>query len=89
MADQELRGAVAQRLLLDWVAAFKFLLALKLPDCRAVLRAHRHVWAKRGYWRQQRATGGIKKPANEQVGVYNGSVVWAYFGRGKKIFSSL
>ena len=89
VADQELRGAVAQRLLLDWVAAFKFLLALKLSDCRAVLRAHRHVWAKRGYWRQQRQLNGIKKPANEQVGVYNGSVVWAYFFRGKRKFSDL
>ena len=88
-APTELRTALTQRVLLDWLAAVKFLLGFNLPEFRAVLRAHRHVWAKRGYWQQQRAGSGIKKPAGQQVGVYNGSVVWAYFFRGKRTFADV
>ena len=89
-APAELRQALVQRVLLDWLAALRFLVGGEGAQFRAVWRAHRHVWARRGYWRAQRAAGSAARETTAaQVGVYPGSVVWAYFGRGRRTFAQL
>ena len=88
-APAELTGAMVQRVLLDWVAGMKFLLSGNLAAFRAVARAHWDFFRQRAYWRAQRRAGRPHLRAHERAGVYAGSVVWAYFGRGKRKFSAL
>jgi len=52
-------------------------------------RAHLHFFLRLGYWRRQRKLAKPRLLASERPGTYRGSVVWAYFGQGKKLFSQL
>src|SRR6476661_89463 len=88
-APAELRSALWQRLLLDWVAQLRFLLSGNLAEARAVWSAHWHFFRKRAYWRQRRQLAQPHLRLQERPGVYNGSIVWAYFAKGKKKFSEL
>ncbi|GAA4388108.1 glycosyltransferase family 2 protein [Hymenobacter koreensis] len=88
-AAAELPGTLAARVLLDWVAALQFLVKSSPADARAVLRAHWNLWQKRRYWRERRLLANPRLRTHERPGVYNGSLVWAYFARGFKTFSKL
>jgi GT2 family glycosyltransferase len=88
-APSELIIALALRLVLDWVASLRFLVAREWGDARAVGRAHWHFWQKLAYWRQRRRLARPHLLAHQRAGTYAGSVVWAYFARGKKYFSEL
>ncbi|GAA4349656.1 glycosyltransferase family 2 protein [Hymenobacter saemangeumensis] len=88
-APGELRSALLQRLLLDGVAGLKFLAAGQFRDFMAVLRAHFSFYSKLGYWRQQRQAARPRLRVQERPGVYPGSIVWAYFAKGKKKFAEL
>lgn len=85
----ELLPVLAQRLLLDWLAAARFGAAANWPELRAVLRAHWHVLQGLSYWRTKRREARPTKRLTELPGVYRGAVVWAYFGQGKKRASEL
>jgi len=58
-------------------------------SCWAVLRAHFSFYGNWGYWQRQRRAARPRLRVAERAGVYQGSVVWAYFGRGRKGFSSM
>ncbi len=88
-APAELTGALVQRVLLDWVAALRFLLTGNLAGFRAVVSAHWHVWRQRAYWQARRTAAAPHLRVAERAGTYRGSVVWAYFGRGRRRFSDL
>ncbi|HEX8657277.1 MAG TPA: glycosyltransferase family 2 protein, partial [Hymenobacter sp.] len=88
-APSELFLAVLQRLLLDGVAGVRFLASGQVANCWAVVRAHFSFYGRLGYWRQQRRTARPRLRVAERPGVYNGSLVWAYFARGKRKFSDL
>jgi GT2 family glycosyltransferase len=88
-APSELAGALALRLLLDWVAGLRFVLARNWPEAKAVGRAHWHFFRDFGYWRQRRRLARPHLLVRERAGTYAGSVVWAYFVEGKKRFSEL
>ncbi|KAA9339932.1 glycosyltransferase family 2 protein [Hymenobacter busanensis] len=88
-APAELPGAFISRVLLDWVAAAQFLAKGATADARAVAQAHWHFWQKLGYWRQRRRLAQPHFRAAQRPGVYNGSLVWAYFVRGWKTFDAL
>jgi GT2 family glycosyltransferase len=88
-APSELWGALAARLLLDWVAGLRFLLARNWPEAKAVGRAHLHFFQKLSYWRQRRRLARPHLLVRQRAGTYTGSVVWAYFARGKKRFVEL
>ncbi|MBX0290084.1 glycosyltransferase family 2 protein [Hymenobacter sp. HSC-4F20] len=85
----ELLLVLAARLGLDGVAALRFLLQGATPDFQAILRAHWHFWRQLGYWRAQRRQQRPTLRTAERAGVYRGSLVWAYFGQGKRRFSEL
>lgn len=89
LAPAELWPTLLQRLILDGVAAAQMLSKGETGDARAVLRAHWHFWQKLGYWRQRRQLAQPHLRAAERPGTYQGSLVWAYFARGKKRFSEL
>ncbi|WP_239691996.1 glycosyltransferase family 2 protein [Hymenobacter coccineus] len=88
-APGELTGPLAQRLMLDWVAGLRFLAGGQLADARAVARAHWHFYQKRAYWRARRAAAGPHLRVAQRPGAWAGSVVWAYFARGKRRFAEL
>ena len=88
-APSELAGSLALRLLLDWVAGLRFLLARNWPEAKAVGRAHWHFFRDFSYWRQRRRLAQPHLLVRERAGTFVGSVVWAYFVEGKKQFCEL
>ena len=88
-APGELAGPFAQRVVLDWVAGLRFLLGGHGADARAVARAHWHFFQKRTYWQAQRRATRPHLRVAQRPGAWAGSVVWAYFARGKRRFSDL
>ena len=88
-APGELWGPFFQRLVLDGVAGLKFLLGGEFGNFRAVLRAHLSFYGRFGYWRQRRAAARPHLRVAQRAGVYDGSIVWAYFAGGKQKFSEL
>lgn len=88
-APSELLWAMWQRLVLDGVAGLKFLASGEFGNFWAVLRAHFSFYGAFGYWRQRRKAARPHLRVGQRAGVYKGSVVWAYFARGKRKFSEL
>ncbi|MGI4872719.1 MAG: glycosyltransferase family 2 protein [Janthinobacterium lividum] len=88
-APGELAAAFILRVLLDWVAGLRFLLAANWPEAQAVGRAHWHFARQLSYWRQRRRLARPHLLVAQRAGTYGGSVVWAYFFGGKKRFSEL
>ena len=88
-APSELASSFTLRLLLDWVAGLRFLAARNWPEALAVGRAHWHFFRQLGYWRQRRRLARPHLLVRERAGTYAGSVVWAYFAKGKKRFCEL
>ncbi|MFT4154556.1 glycosyltransferase family 2 protein [Parafilimonas sp.] len=75
------------RILLDWLFAFKSLLQKDIASFKAVLQAHIDVikWMMNGNKCQELPSKKIK----DIPGVYNGSLIWAYFIKKKKHFSEI
>jgi GT2 family glycosyltransferase len=71
------------RILLDYVAAFRFLLSGKVGDALAVMRAHLHFAGSLGRNRSKRKLLGMKYPTTTR-NVYSGLVLWEFFVLGRK-----
>jgi hypothetical protein len=71
------------------VAGLRFLAAGSWQEAWAVGRAHLHFFLRLGYWQRRRRLAKPRLLTKERAGTYLGSVVWAYFGQGKKLFSQL
>lgn len=69
------------RILLDYLAAFKFLLAGKGGDARAVVRAHYHFIKKFGKNRSKR--NALKPFPFTTNNIYPGMIIWDHFIRKK------
>ena len=85
----ELTRTMLTRLALDWVAALRFLAQGQTADARAILRAHRDFARQRAYWQQKRQQFPPRLTVAQRPGVFDGSLVWAYFVQGKRRFSEL
>ena len=83
------------RFLLDWAAAGLFLSQGKLGRIRSIARAHHSFIAQFRKMRNKRRLSSelIQKVSISAVpnmaGRYPGSIVWAYYARGKKFFKNL
>lgn len=88
-APGELAAAFILRVLLDWVAGLRFLAGGNWAEAKAVGRAHLHFLLRLGYWRRRRKLARPRLLVRERAGTYAGSVVWAYFAKGRKLFSQL
>ena len=88
-APSELAGPMLQRLVLDGVAGLRFLAAGAFGNFWAVVRAHFSFYGQWRYWQKQRRAARPHLRVAERPGVYPGSLVWAYFGRGKRKFCDL
>ncbi|MBL7841694.1 MAG: glycosyltransferase family 2 protein [Cyclobacteriaceae bacterium] len=69
------------RILLDYLAAFKFLLSGKGGDARAVVRAHYHFIKKFGKNRSKR--NALKPFPFTTNNIYPGMIIWDHFIRKK------
>ena len=86
---KELLSTLLLRVLLDWVAALRMVLAGQNKDAKAVLDAHLDLFRNRGYWRSRRQVQRQKGDFPEMPGVYRGSIVWQYFVRQKRTVQEL
>ena len=82
------KSILLTRIILDWVAALKFLLTGYGKDARAVLRAHGNLWQNRKYWQIQRAAMNHTHALSPGL-VYQKSLVWEYFINRKKTYQEL
>jgi len=80
-----LRRVIWLRFLLDWVAAFSFLLKGNAGEFRAVIRAHREYRRWRPILRQKRAAVNPQPVSC----IYPKSLLVAYHLRRQKRFSQL
>jgi len=65
------------RIVLDYLAALKFLFSGKAGDARAVVKAHYHFIKKFGKNRTKRTA--LKKYPFTEHNVYSGSIIWDHF----------
>ena len=83
------------RLVLDGVAGAAFIAQGKGRHTLAILKAHfAYYWAYRKTLKKRRRLHKLLQPLSagrpvRRSGRYRGSILWAYFGRGKKTFREL
>ena len=90
LSDQELEHVMRMRWFLDYLAAFEMLLLKRnLGDFRAIFKARKAFKA----WKKDFAADRKKIQATRQVGtipqVLDMSILWQYYGKGKKYFKDL
>ena len=73
------------RILMDWVAALKFLAEKKPKEFTAVIKAHWEFYKQIPNLKRKRKEITQRKVSN----IYNGNIVLEYYLKGKKIFSKL
>lgn len=78
----ELAWKLPLRILLDYIAALKFLFSGKSADARAVIKAHYHFGKKFGKNRTKR--NALKKFPFVTKNIYRGSILWDHFILKKK-----
>ena len=91
----KLRWLIPLRLLMDGLAAALFLVQGKWAHIRAIWKAHMQFYQHFSKFRQKRKYydeliekyGISSKPSLK--GIYEGSIVWQYYMRGRKKFSQL
>lgn len=77
------------RLLLDLVSALQARLAGRNQESTAILNAHSDFLRSFGKWWRKRNDIIERIPYRKIPGVYNRSVVWQYFAKGKNKYSDL
>jgi GT2 family glycosyltransferase len=80
---------LALRLVLDGVAGLKFLFADDPAECWAVVRAHFNFYRHFARWHRKRKAIQAHASLAAQGYLYPESIVWAYFGRGRRTFTEL
>jgi GT2 family glycosyltransferase len=89
LPGSELIPTIVLRILMDWLAAFRMVMAGETADARAVLDAHADVLRNSSYWRKRRKAQQPKGNFARMPGVYKGSIVWEYFIRQKRTVPEL
>ncbi len=77
------------RLVVDGLSSVRFLTAGQLAEIGAVLRAHFAFYGQVSRLRPVRQALLTEDKPGVVLPIYPGSVVWAYFGKGKKTFGQL
>lgn len=85
----ELSAVMRTRAVLDYIAAFKFLLTGCWGDFKAVLRARREYKRLRGEYATVREQNQVAATASVIAGRSRFSILWQYYIKGKKRFSQL
>ncbi len=78
------------RLVLDGIAALHLLSQGKRIEFITVIKAHFNFYGSIGKWLKHRAAAQkIKSTHPNKNGLYKGSIIWQYYGKGQKIYKSL
>lgn len=88
--DRNLQHVMFIRWFLDYLAAFEMLILKRnFGDFKAIFKARRafKAWRKDFDEDRQRIQSGRVEGAVQQV--YEGSILWQYYAKGKKVFSKL
>lgn len=88
LPSEKLFGVILMRLILDHIAAYRFLFNGNLGEFKAIAKAHFHFLSRMRQWRKKRVVMNENK-AWYNSEVYRKSLVWAYFKKGIKTFSGL
>lgn len=91
LPEASFKRTLALRLMLDVIAAYRSLLTGKVGDYKAIAKAHMEFFNTLSIIRKKRvATQALSagKTANTE-GLYNKSILWQFFAKGKQKFSEL
>ena len=86
---KELRGIMCVRTVLDYVAAFKFLLTGNVGDFKAVIKARCEYKRMRDSYACARKENLAKTVIFQPVGRTPFMLLWQYYARGRKVFNKL
>ena len=92
LSDQELSHVMRVRFFLDYLAAFQMLvLGRSLSDFKAVVKARRDFckWKKNFTADRRHIQETRLVPVGCINGIFDFSILWKYYAKGKKVFSSL
>ena len=89
LPENELRSVMRVRALLDYVAAFKFLLSGSIGDFMAVLKARKEYKRMRRNYTDVRNDNIKKTVVHNPVGREPFMLLWQYYVRGRKFFNVL
>jgi GT2 family glycosyltransferase len=90
LPNRKLSRILPLRIILDWVAAFKFLLADRsFADFKAVIKAHVDFWKNLGKYRKKRKQNRSLTSFNQSPEIYPKSIVYAFFIKGLRSFNEL
>ncbi|PKR79616.1 hypothetical protein CW751_14055 [Brumimicrobium salinarum] len=82
-------GKVLYRLLLDGVAAFKYLISLQWKHIFAIIKAHQSYFKEIGNLKKKRQKIQAESTVFNTQGFYKASILWAYFFKRIRVFSQL
>lgn len=86
-ADGWFWGKILLRLILDGLSSLLFLKVGQWRDIGAILRAHFAFYGRLPRLHQQRKA--LQRAQKNDVALYPRSIVWQYFGKGKKTFGEM
>lgn len=89
LPENELCRVMCMRTILDYVAAFKFLLSGSTGDFKAVIRARKEYKRMRGSYRAVRGENQSRTIVNRITCRKPIMLLWQYYARGRKYFSDL
>jgi GT2 family glycosyltransferase len=84
----ELVYKIPFRIILDWIAAFMFLLKGKFNNAGSILKAHFHFLRDLGAHRTKRREIQKTHPSYSRTNVYSGLILFDYYLRNRKTFSN-
>ncbi len=88
LPSNKLLPVILMRLILDHIAAYRFLFQGNFGEFKAIAKAHFHFIFQIGkWWKKRQVINGNK--AYCQPEVYRKSLVWSYFKKGVRLFSEL
>lgn len=90
LADKDLRRVMRIRWLLDYLAAFEMLLLHRnWGDFKAIFKARKAFKAWRHEFDADRKKIQEHRHGMNVEGIYDGSILWQYYAKGKKRFADL
>ena len=89
LPDKTLKKTIIIRLLMDGLAAIKFLIGGELGNFWAVFKAHHHFFRRIPHLKKERNQLKKKVTNHKHPEIYNKSIVWDFFLRKKRYFSNL
>lgn len=89
LPQRKLYPVLFQRMLLDGLAALRFLLKRQFPHFKAVWQAHRDFYKGFAAMKKKRSVAGLTSGNELPSKVYNKLLIVQFFGKGVKQFSKL